>query len=244
MVVLHFHRDEGANIVRCGMVGQALSSWVFCGDGFPSNSLNSTSFLDRGRLVLVSLLSPCLNVIPFIALWAAVAADYAITLQRLLFFIFSPVLAVAASYFFLYLINDVADESLGVPALSLFKAFLLSWIADVNDPFEEFLERLSEKQAVDLGLFKFDSSEREVCVVVPSVHPGPFKNIGSSVLPYLLKHALEKKFGCVACVPHGLFGHELDLASQAQNQKIVNNVVERDGFSGFWGGGFALLDDQ
>lgn len=193
--------------------------------------LNSTSFFDRGRIALASLLSPCLNMISFITLWAAVAADYAITPQRLLFFIFSPVLAVAASYFFLYLINGVADESLGVPAMSLFKAFLLSWIADVNDPFEEFLEGLSEKRTVELGLFRFDSSEGKVCIVVPSVHPGPFKNIGSSVLPFLLKDALEKKRGCVACVPHGLFGHELDLASQAQNQKIVGSVVEAMGFS-------------
>jgi len=191
---------------------------------------NSTSFLDYKRLVLVSLLSPCLNVIPFIAVWQAMPAGYPITFSRLLFFVFSPVLSVAASYLFLSLINKVADETLDVPALSLFKAFLLSWIADVNVPFEGFLERLSEKQDVDLTLFKFDSSEREVCVVVPSVHPGPFKNIGSSVLPYLLKHALEKKFGCIACVPHGLFGHELDLASQAQNQKVVNNVVNAMGF--------------
>jgi putative membrane protein len=62
-------------------------------------------------------------------------------------------------------------------------------------------------------------------MVVPSVHPGPFKNVGSSFLPYFIKSAVEQKLGCVACVPLGLLGHELDLASQAQNQKIVDSTV-------------------
>lgn len=214
-----------------------LPWWVrFCLLGFSAVLIfrlivfDSTSFLDRKRLALTSLLSPCLNVMPFIVLWKAVATDYAITTQRLMFFIYSPSLGLVASYLFLYLINRVADETLGVPALSLFKAFLLSWIADVNSPFEGFLERLSERHDVELALFEFDSSGNRVCIVVPSVHPGPFKNIGSSVLPYLLKVALEKKYGCLACVPHGLFGHELDLASQVQNQRVVSAVVDAVNF--------------
>jgi putative membrane protein len=188
--------------------------------------LNSTSFLGYKRLALVSFLLPCLSMIPFIVLWSAMEAEYAITFQRLMFLILSPVLGLLASYLFLYVINGAADEALGVPALSLFKAFLLSWIVDVNAPLEGFLEQLSEKRDVELTLLRVDSSERKVCMVVPSVHPGPFKNIGSSVLPYLIKDALERKSGCVACVPHGLFGHELDLASRKQNEKIVSNVVK------------------
>jgi putative membrane protein len=41
----------------------------------------------------------------------------------------------------------------------------------------------------------------------------------------MMKAALEKQLGCVACVPHGLMGHEFDLASQRQNQKVVDNLV-------------------
>ena len=219
-------------------ISYGVSWWVrLCLLGFSAvlilrlTVFGSTSFIDYKRLVLVSLVSPFLSVIPFVAAWEAVAADYPITFLRLLFFVFSPILCVAASQLFLTLINKVADERLDFPALSLFKAFLLSWIADLNAPFEVFLERVSEKRDVELVLFRFDSSERKVCMVIPSVHPGPFKNIGSSALPYLLKNALEKKYNCIACVPHGLFGHELDLASQAQNQKVVNSVVNAMDFS-------------
>jgi putative membrane protein len=40
-----------------------------------------------------------------------------------------------------------------------------------------------------------------------------------------LKRAFEEAFGGDACVPLGILGHELDLVSQAQNQKIITNVI-------------------
>jgi putative membrane protein len=57
------------------------------------------------------------------------------------------------------------------------------------------------------------------------VHPGPFKNIGSSLLPSLLKQGFEKEYDCTTCTPLGILGHELDLASQEQNHKIVSQVI-------------------
>jgi predicted neutral ceramidase superfamily lipid hydrolase len=40
-----------------------------------------------------------------------------------------------------------------------------------------------------------------------------------------MKREFEKTFGGEACVPLGILGHELDLASQEQNQKIINAVL-------------------
>jgi putative membrane protein len=73
---------------------------------------------------------------------------------------------------------------------------------------------------------QFSSSQPKAVIAVPSIHPGPFKNIGSSLLPSMLKNALEKKFGCVVCVPHGLFGHEFDLASQSQTQTVIDQIAK------------------
>jgi putative membrane protein len=84
---------------------------------------------------------------------------------------------------------------------------------------------LGEEREVEVSLMRFGSSQTKAIVVVPSVHPGPFKNIGSSLLPAMLKADLEAEFSCVACVPHGLFGHEYDLSSQLQNKKVISDVV-------------------
>jgi putative membrane protein len=102
---------------------------------------------------------------------------------------------------------------------------MLNWVVALNAPFEELLEKLGEDEDVEVSFLKFDSSKPKAAVVVPLVHPGPFKNIGSSLLPSMLKHEFEKKLGGDACVPLGILGHELDLASQAQNQKIISQVI-------------------
>jgi putative membrane protein len=88
------------------------------------------------------------------------------------------------------------------------------------------LEKLGEKRDIEISLIKFGSSKPKAVIAVPSIHPGPFKNIGSSLLPSMLKTGLEETLKCVACVPHGLLGHEFDLASQSQNEKVINNVVD------------------
>ena len=103
---------------------------------------------------------------------------------------------------------------------------MLNWVAALNAPFEALLEKLGENEDIEINLLKFDSHKPKAAIIVPLVHPGPFKNIGSSLLPSLLKRDFEKEFGCVTCVPLGLLGHELDLASQVQNKKIIANIIE------------------
>jgi putative membrane protein len=208
-----------------------LSFWAirFCLLGFSAVTilrliaLFSTSSADYARLFAVSILQPCSCIIPFLVFWAGIGYPIA---SVILFSISSLAVSLLSSLFFVSILNHVGMQVLGVPSLSLFKAFLLNWIADLNAPFEELLEKFGENQNVEVSLIKFNSSKPKAVIVVPSIHPGPFKNIGSSLLPSMLKSVLEKELNCVVCVPHGLLGHEFDLASQVQNQKIINRIVE------------------
>jgi putative membrane protein len=191
--------------------------------------LNSTSFASYKRLLVISVLQQFSCIIPF--MFILTKAGYSLEFYyTLLFFIFSVIVSAGASFFFISSLNNVGKRMLGFPSLSLFKAFLLNWIANLNAPFEEFLERLGESQTVEVSLIKFNSSKSTVFIATPSIHPGPFKNIGSSLFPSQLKTTLEKKLNCVVCVPHGLFGHEFDLASQIQSQRIISSVVENADF--------------
>jgi putative membrane protein len=185
--------------------------------------LFSTSSMDYKRVFAASLLQPFSCIIPFLVFWAM--KEYPIA-SIMVFFVFSVVIGLVSSLLFISVLNHVGMQTLGVKSIPLFKAFLLNWIADLNVPFEEFLEKLGENQDVDVSLIKFSSSKPKAVMVVPSIHPGPFKNIGSSFLPSMLKNALEKEHNGVVCVPHGLLGHEFDLASQVQDQKIIDQAVE------------------
>jgi len=208
-----------------------LSWWVrLCLLGFSAaiilrlTALFSSSSTDYARLFTASILHPFSCIIPFLAFWTRLG--YPLTIFFIFFFVFSLAISLISSLLFVSILNHVGMQTLGLPSMPLFKAFLLNWIMDFNVPFEEFLEKLGENRDVEVSLIKFSSSKPKAVIVVPSVHPGPFKNIGSSLLPSMIKTALESKLGCTVCVPHGLFGHEFDLASKMQSQKIINQVVE------------------
>jgi putative membrane protein len=187
--------------------------------------LGSTTSLSDKQLLLASALQPISGVILFLPFLTAV--NY---FHMLLFLVLSMIIGYCSVFYFVSIINHVGDSTLGIASLSLFKAFLMNWILGLNAPFEVLLEELGEEKDVEVALLKFDTSKPKAIMVVPSIHPGPFKNVGSSLLPSMIKDAIEKETGYITSVPHGLFGHELDLASQFQNQKIIKKVVNSSKF--------------
>jgi putative membrane protein len=186
---------------------------------------NAVSSTTRKRLFAASLLQPFLSVVPFLVFWTRIGYPFTVTVNIFAFLFSSVIICFAASFSFLFLLNQTGKQAVGLQSVTLFRAFMLNWVSNLNAPFEELLEKLGEEREVEVSLMKFGSPDAKAVLVVPSVHPGPFKNIGSSLLPAMLKVDLEKGFGCVACVPHGLFGHEYDLASQFQNKKVIADVV-------------------
>ncbi len=147
------------------------------------------------------------------------------------FIAIAPVVACLSAFVFVHIIDNIGQKTARVPSIPLFKVFMLNWVAGLNAPLEGFLEKMGSDADVEVSLLKFDSQKPKAAIVIPLVHPGPFKNIGSSLLPSLLKQEFEKEYSCDTCVPLGLLGHELDAASQTQNYKIINQVLASANFS-------------
>ncbi len=210
--------------------------WVrFCLLGFSVATMlrliifEATASIRCRGLLATAFLQPFFCIPPFLLLWTKMG--FAPTTNMLLFLMFSPIICFVSSHYFLSTLNRVGEQILGIPSLALFKAFMLNWVADLNNPFEELLERLSEERDIKVSILKFESVKTKAVMVIPSVHPGPFKNIGSSILPSLIKSALERKLDYIACVPLGAQGHELDLASQSQNRKVISQIIESMDFA-------------
>lgn len=143
------------------------------------------------------------------------------------------IIAAAASmlsvHLFITLLNREGKKIFSIPSLEIFRAFLANWAESLEGPFEEILERLGEERDIMTSLIIFRSrntGDLKAIIVVPNLHPGPFKNIGSSSLPSLIKNLLEKECGCVVSVPHGISGHSLDLVSQRENKKVLERLLE------------------
>lgn len=154
--------------------------------------------------------------------------------QIFLAIIISSLIFLISSYLFLKLIDMRGKRSIGIGALSLFKGFLANWIAGQTAPLENFFDKLGVKASVFINLLLFRKKEVvEAIMVVPMIHPGPFKNLGSSNLPYSIQNILGKQHNSIVAVPHGTCNHELNLTSQKEGQKIIKKILELTNFSNF-----------
>ncbi|MCL5878001.1 MAG: DUF2070 family protein [Candidatus Bathyarchaeota archaeon] len=185
--------------------------------------ITATSETPRWRQALSAFLQPVLCIAALLVYWSSISN--AILLQVLPFVVLAPIISYTAVFLLLRSIDQLGRKGYGLAAMPLFRAFLLNWVTDINAPLEKHLEEIGEDADIEVNLLKFDASKPKAAIIVPLVHPGPFKNIGSSLLPSLLKQNYEKEYGCDACTPLGILGHELDLASQAQNHKIITEVL-------------------
>lgn len=110
--------------------------------------------------------------------------------------------------------------------LRVFRAFLLDWLNGKNEMFEEFLEEIGTEDDIDLTVIKFCSrktGKTKGLLVVSDFHPGPFLNVGSSALPFLIQRTFGEE-DLVVAVPHGVSGHEHNLVSQYQNARVISVV--------------------
>ena len=186
--------------------------------------LSVTSFAGVGGTLFSSLLQPVLVLIPVLFMGSTIG--YTPETQFLLFASVSVSAALLTVFIFKYFMDRVGTGTLGIASSVLFKAFLANWTEDLIAPLETFFEKLGNLHDVKVSLLTFRAGEKlKAAIVVPALHPGPFKNLGSSLLPSLIQTAIQDRFGCVVSVPHGLVGHEFDVASQSQNQRVVDSIV-------------------
>lgn len=184
-----------------------------------------TSFAGFGETLFSSLLQPALVSLPLFFMDSAIG--YTAEMQILVFALTSVSVSLLTVFAFKYFMDRVGTGTLGIASSVLFKAFLANWTEDLIAPMETFFEKLGNQQDVKVSLLTFRSGEKiKAVIVVPALHPGPFKNLGSSLLPSLIQNTIQNKFDCVVSAPHGLVGHELDVSTWSENQRVVNRILE------------------
>ena len=188
----------------------------------------AVSFAGLLKIAVFAGLQPILYVVSVVYTTSAVST-FSLNTSLLTFALLSTGVTIAALCVYMYLIDRVGFDLLGVGSFSVLRAFMANWTEDWNRPFEQLFERFSQKSEITISRLSFRNSKSHVkaTMIVPTLHPGPFKNIGSSGLPYLIQEAVEKKLeNCVVMVPHGLSGHSLDLAAQTENQIVVERTLK------------------
>jgi len=169
---------------------------------------------------------------------AAVAQPLACTTSALILLRLPPaetalLLTVAATvspvllYPLLIIIERRGKRTIGISLITLFRALLAVFLDMRNEHLEKHLDELGSVEKIGTSVLMFKSmasSRTKAVVVVSDFHPGPFLNVGSSLLPMLIQNMVESETGAPGMIPHGVSGHERNIVSQSENQKVIEQV--------------------
>jgi putative membrane protein len=135
-------------------------------------------------------------------------------------------------YLFISLVNSPMKSNFGVNGIELLKYFFFHMTENKDfKEIEKFFLSFSESLNVPLDVIGFKTKQKiKALLIVPSVHPGPFGNLGGSNLPLKISEGL-KDVAANILVPHGATNHDYNLAVSkdcdklvAEAKRLINNL--------------------
>ncbi len=142
-------------------------------------------------------------------------------------FVATWLLLTAAGYLYLFIIDRSIESELGVGGLRLFYGFIAEWLSDNPQPLEEALTEIGFVEEREVLVLSFISQGKPAAsLVVPMVHPGPFRKVGGSTLPYMISRVFEEHIGGLAGVAHGASTHAQNPVSRSEAAKLIEEVVK------------------
>jgi putative membrane protein len=122
-------------------------------------------------------------------------------------------------------LDHISIKILGEKTTSIFKKFMHAWVSEYAIPLEEFLEKRSTIHKVKTYGLYFDGQGFNAILLVPYIHPGPFKPVGSYNLPYELKKRFESLGFKNVIVTHAPISHDFNLASHKELYKYLASLT-------------------
>jgi len=160
-----------------------------------------------------------LYLIPAILLFSQVTTPYIPLIETLV----SLVIAETT----ILLIDRSGKSLIGVHGTDVFKAFMKLLLFDENKDLEHILlENLSRRELAKVTVLVFkriSDGKVKAALVMPRVHPGPFRNVGSSALPSMLVSRLEK-YNISTVMLHRASTHNLDMVSSEEVSTLVDEI--------------------
>jgi putative membrane protein len=133
----------------------------------------------------------------------------------------SGVLAAAVIGAFTVLLKR-RKTSMGHDAMTLFRAFLKTWVASDPKELEGIISDHSVAGSATTKVLRFTAQAGDIFIVLPGVHPGPFHPVGSYDLPGMITRAF-KGLGPVMTL-HRPGGHERNLATSADTLNFAESL--------------------
>jgi putative membrane protein len=125
----------------------------------------------------------------------------------------------------LRLFDAPLTRNFGISGADLFRSYLDHVTADSAEA-ERLLERVGQPVQAPIGVVAFqrEDGSRKACMVVPTVHPGPFGALGGGDLPAKMRDALRDWEHVL--VPHGAADHDLNPVTTEEVERLGRYVRE------------------
>ncbi len=108
-------------------------------------------------------------------------------------------------------------------AFKILQAFLKAWTENKSEEMERIAEEKANSRLVKTFLVKL-KSQKNVTIVLPELHPGPFNPIGGSNLPY----DIFKFYSNSAMVMHSISDHSLNIPSHREVKKYLDSLNQSE----------------
>jgi len=106
-------------------------------------------------------------------------------------------------------------------AFKILQAFLIAWTENKSDEMEKIAEAKASPKMVNTLIVKLKpENQKEISIVLPELHPGPFNPIGGSNLPY----DIFKFYSNSAMVMHSISDHSLNIPSKKEVEKYLTSL--------------------
>jgi len=113
-----------------------------------------------------------------------------------------------------------------IPALSYISATLAVLLDGKTDWLKEVAEKLDDRSKIEVNVIALkekDHEEPEAAILVPTFHPGPFRDFGSSGLIYEIADEL-RAIGIETIFFKGLSNHETNIIAPEDCERIVKAI--------------------
>jgi len=128
-------------------------------------------------------------------------------------------------YYYIHTINRKGEKIAGIKSMQILRPFLKNIIKKDRISLEKFLDSISFKTTIHVGLFKVD----DLFLVIPKIHYGIISEIGSSKFIYQLEGENDRNI-----VFHGPGSHEIDIATSTQSLAVAKRIAEDERNSEGW----------
>jgi len=133
-------------------------------------------------------------------------------------------LVLASSVVFLSRLKHMRTEN-GITSLRLLQAFLKTWVEHEPGELEQCFLTYAKNQSVQTEVIVARTGTRELSLIVPGIHPGPFSPVGSYNLSELIYRTLRSD-NTVPIVLHGTGGHERNTPTNELASKYAHLIQQ------------------